>query len=129
MLFHLPIVMLATLSPIAVSDSVPAFDIARECRFEGGSSDIFDRCVRDESDALKQLQTEWPKVADADRSSCVAESTSGGFSSYIELLTCLEMARDLVAGKRRLGDPRANSESRPTQPGQSDQTVGVERDQ
>ena len=43
MLLHLPIAILAALSPIAVSDSVPQFDIVRECRFEGGSSAIFDR--------------------------------------------------------------------------------------
>ena len=34
MLLHLPIVILATLSPIAISDTVPKFDIVKECRFE-----------------------------------------------------------------------------------------------
>jgi len=36
MLLHLPIVILATLSPIHVSDTVPTFDIARE-RTKSGS--------------------------------------------------------------------------------------------
>jgi hypothetical protein len=36
MLLHLPIAILVTLSPITVSDTVPNFDIVRECRFEGG---------------------------------------------------------------------------------------------
>ena len=128
MLLHLPIVILATLSPIAVPDSVPTLDIAKECRLEGGLSEAFDRCVRDETDALKQLQAEWSKVTGVDRSSCVAEAAVGGFASYIELLTCLEMAGDLAAAKHRPGDPRANSESQPTQPGRSGQTVDVTRD-
>ena len=38
MLLHLPIVVLATLSPFAVSDTVPTFDIVKECRYEGGSA-------------------------------------------------------------------------------------------
>src|SRR5712671_111109 len=32
MLLHLPIAILATLSPIPVADTVPTFDITRECR-------------------------------------------------------------------------------------------------
>jgi hypothetical protein len=38
MLLHLPIIVLATLSPVAVSDTVPKLDIVRECRFEGEST-------------------------------------------------------------------------------------------
>ena len=31
MLLHLPIAIMATLAPIPVSDSVPQFDIVKEC--------------------------------------------------------------------------------------------------
>ena len=58
MLLHLPIVIITTLLPVAISDTPPRFDIAKECRFESESSKAFDRCARDESDALKQLETE-----------------------------------------------------------------------
>ena len=68
MLLHLPIVILATLSPIAISDALPRIDIAKECRFESESSKAFDRCSHDEADALQQLQTEWPQFVGADRS-------------------------------------------------------------
>jgi hypothetical protein len=53
MLLHLPIAILATLSPIAVSDTVPRFDVVRECRFEGGSTGVIDRCTQDEAAALQ----------------------------------------------------------------------------
>ena len=49
MLLHLPIVILATLSPVAVSDTVPQFDIARECRSEGGSKAILRKMRRGSS--------------------------------------------------------------------------------
>ena len=95
MLLHLPIAVLTTLSPIAVVDAVPRFDIAKECHFEGGEITIFDRCSRDEAAALEKLQAEWPGFADADRSACFAEATTAGFASYVDLVICLEMARDV----------------------------------
>jgi hypothetical protein len=91
MLLHLPIVILATLSPTAVSDLVPKFDIVRECRDEGGGATDIDQCSRDESSALEQLKTQWTQFGDADKRVCVSESSGGGVASYVELLTCLEM--------------------------------------
>lgn len=110
MLLHLPIAIVATLSPIAVSDTVPKFDIARECRFESDSSNAVDRCSHDEADALQQLQIEWPQFIRADRSVCLGEATIGGFASYVDLLICLEMARDArVADTDTPGSPRVRS--------------------
>jgi hypothetical protein len=115
MLLHLPIVVLAALSPIAVSDGVPRFDIAKECRFESESTKAFDRCSRDEADALLQLETEWPQFVGAERSACFAEATIDGLESYVELLTCLEMARDADSEKTNFRRPPVQSAS-PTPP-------------
>ena len=123
MLLHLPIAILATLSPIAVSSSVPQFDIARECRYEGGSTAIFERCSQDETTALVRLRTEWAQFAGTDQKICMVMTTTGGFASYVELLSCLEMARDVVSGNADPEDPRAKSGSRPTRPDQTDVTV------
>jgi hypothetical protein len=57
-----------------------------------GSIVDFDRCSRDEAIALRQLQQAWTKFAGADKKTCVGETTIGDFASYVELLTCLEMA-------------------------------------
>jgi hypothetical protein len=122
MLLHLPIAILATLSPIPVSNTVPTFDMVRECRFEAGSMVDFDRCSRDEAIALRQLQQAWTKFADADKRTCVGESTIGGFASYVELLTCLEMARDLA---RADDSPRGPTKPQLVQPGRPGSTVGV----
>ncbi|QDW41276.1 hypothetical protein FFI89_031645 [Bradyrhizobium sp. KBS0727] len=59
MLIHLPIVILASLHPIAGANAVPQFDIARECRDEGDTKEMQQRCTDDEAQARKQLQAEW----------------------------------------------------------------------
>ncbi|WP_213736302.1 hypothetical protein [Bradyrhizobium sp. dw_411] len=116
MLLRLPIVILTTLSPVAISDAPPRFDIAKECRFESESSKAFDRCSRDEAEALQQLETEWPQFVGADRSGCVVEATVAGFASYVELLTCLEMSRDVGNGKTNpRGAPGAQSTRPPSE--------------
>ena len=94
MLLHLPIVILAAFSPVAVSDDVPKLDIVRECRFEGGATVEPDRCSNDEDAALRELEKAWAQFAVADKRNCIVAATIGGFASYVELLTCLEMARD-----------------------------------
>ena len=122
MLLHLPIAILVTLSPVAVSDTMPKFDIVKECRFEAGSTAEFNRCSDDESAALRQLETEWAQFVGVDRRQCIATATIGGFASYVELLTCLEMARDLA---RAADSPRGPTKPPPMQPARPGSTVGV----
>ena len=128
MLLHLPIVILAALSPVAVSATVPKFDIAKECRYEGGFTSDIDRCSRDEATALTQLKNEWAQFVVADKSTCVAEATIDGLSSYVELLTCLEIANEVKNEEHRPHDLAAGTESPPPQPGQSRVAVGVGHD-
>ena len=40
---------------------------------------------------FKQLRTEWSQFASTDTKACTVKTTIGGFKSYVELLTCLEM--------------------------------------
>ena len=121
MLLHLPIVIAATLSPVAVSDTVPQFDIVRECRFEGQ----FDRCSQDEGAALRELQNTWAQFAGADKKNCVATTRIGGFESYVELMVCLQMARDLNDENKNSRSPQTTDAARPRAPGA---TVGVGHD-
>jgi len=95
MLLHLPIVILTSLHPTLVADTVPKFDIARECRSEGGSQSMQQTCVNDETQARNQLQTEWTQFGARDKTQCNQETSTDGSPSYVELLTCLEMARDV----------------------------------
>jgi hypothetical protein len=124
LLLHLPIVIMVTLSPVPVSDTVPKFDIARECRFEGGSTVEVDRCSDDEGTALRDLQRDWIQFAGADKKNCTVEATTSGFASYVELLTCLEMARDAAGPNINPNEPHTNSGSLPTQSRETSVTVG-----
>jgi hypothetical protein len=87
MLLHLPIVVLATLSPVTVSDTALTFDIVKECRYEGGSAANVEQCLRDEAAALGQLKTEWAQSVGAEKRCCTVTTQIGGFASYVELLT------------------------------------------
>jgi hypothetical protein len=117
MLLHLPIVILATLSPVAVSDTVPKFDIARECRFEGGSTVDFDRCSQDEAEALEQLKANWAQFTGVDKGTCHSVATVGRLASYVEFLTCLEMAREAKNTNKNPRDPKRTDPMRSVGPG------------
>ena len=95
MLLHLPIIFLTSLQPIPIADAVPKFDIARECRDEGGSPDTQKQCAEDETQARNQLQTEWTQFAPGARTQCIQETSIDGTPSYVVFLTCLEMERDV----------------------------------
>jgi hypothetical protein len=122
MLLHLPIAILAAFSPVAVSDSVPKFDIVRECRFEGGSAVEFDRCSQGEAAALEQLKANWAQFAAVDKSTCLSVATAAGFASYVELLTCLEMAHGANNTDKNPRDLKRTDPMRSVDPGV---TVGV----
>ncbi len=94
MLAHLPIVILASLPFTTVADNVPKFDIARECRAEGGTTAVLEQCAADEAKARDQLQPLWVQFSPQDKAACISETSMGGTPSYVELMICLEMARD-----------------------------------
>jgi hypothetical protein len=94
MLMHLPIVLLASLPLTRVADEVPKFDIAAECRSEGGTDSQQQHCAEDEAESRDELRSGWGQFAAPDKASCTRQSSMDGTGSYTELLTCLEMARD-----------------------------------
>jgi hypothetical protein len=77
----------------------PHFDVRHTCRAEAAESPTTEQsCMKDEQRAQEQLAREWAEFAAADRTTCVSSATDlTGVRSYVELLTCLELARD--AGK------------------------------
>jgi len=90
---------------IQVADSVPTLDVRPVCRGiaqQGGATgrdadtaEEVDNCIKSEQTMRDQIVKDWSTFSASDRTSCVTESKMGGESSYTELLTCLEMARDV----------------------------------
>ena len=90
----LQILFLASQLTSEAPDKVPAFDNAHTCQTEGTSVVAPERCTQDEGKARDQVQDEWSQFAAADKATCTKTTSTDGTPSYVELLTCLEMARD-----------------------------------
>ena len=95
------------LMPVAVADSVPELNIEQVCEgiAQQGGVTFHDpaiaqekkNCLDSEQATRDELVKQWSTFMPADKTSCVNESRMGGESSYTELITCLEMARDVRA--------------------------------
>jgi hypothetical protein len=89
--------------PAAQSDQYPVLDVAPVCHGIASQGELeaglratsFDECVKSEQAVGDELKKVWSTFNSADKRHCTAETTMGGESSYTELVTCLEMARDV----------------------------------
>ena len=107
--YFLPLVTTAMIVPSMSSarlEGIPALDVRPVCRgiasqsadsFGADLKARFEECVKAEQAVHEQLKRDWPNFSAADKRHCVALATTGGESSNTELLTCLEMARDVRA--------------------------------
>ena len=91
-----PIILTAT-QIVLVADSVPKFDVERTCRAAVAVAGLPGRdsasCQREEQDARSKLEKDWSQYSAAQQKECDGLVTTGGAPSYVELLTCLEMAK------------------------------------
>jgi hypothetical protein len=80
----------------SLGDEIPKFDVSRTCRAESANAPTTQQsCVGDERSAHEQMSKQWSQFASSDKASCIqAASDISGVRSYVELLTCLELARD-----------------------------------
>jgi len=95
---------LQLMTPVA-ADGVPNLNVEQVCEgiAQQGGVTFHDpaiaqekkNCMESERDIRSELEKQWSTFTPADRTHCVNESVMGGESSYTELLTCLEMARDV----------------------------------
>jgi hypothetical protein len=114
-------VLLAS-TAVVLADEIPTLDVKPICRgiamqaanpTEKGGPDLsYKECVNSERAVRDELAKIWSTFAAADKGHCVRLATQGGEPSYTELITCLEMARDV----------RALSSSAATAPSTSDMT-------
>jgi hypothetical protein len=94
----LPVLLLSSQFVLA-ADPVPKFDTGPSCRSAGAAVVMATRdtaaCERDEITARATLEKEWSQFTPSDQARCVRLVTLGGGPSYVELLTCLEMAKQV----------------------------------
>ena len=114
--------ILLALTGAARSDEVPNLHVEQLCRSIASQSTdpmmagtypavSFDRCMQAEREDLDQLRGQWAGYTSDEKRHCIAEATMGGSSSYTELITCLEMARDVKELQYSSPTGRATSRS------------------
>ena len=97
------IAMIMPPMPSARSDDIPTLDVHPVCRGIASQSELeaglqrtnFEQCLQSEQAVRDEIKKEWSTFSTADKTHCVALARTGGESSYTELITCMEMARDV----------------------------------
>jgi len=105
----LPVIFAATQLVLTAQD-VPQLNVEPSCRSAADTAirqanRDADACLRDERQARDKLQNEWRSFSSAAQARCLRLSHSGGQPSYVELLTCLEVAK---TSKQLPGEDRLN---------------------
>jgi hypothetical protein len=105
------------LMPVAAGDGVPNLNVEQVCEgiAKQGGVTFHDpaiaqekkNCLDSEQAIRDELVKQWSSFSANDRTHCVNESVMGGDSSYTELITCLEMARDVRAMREQQAAPAA----------------------
>jgi len=90
----------ATLTGLTAANAVdvPMLDVNRTCHpiaAEDGALDT-ERCLKTEREAREQLAREWSGFPAADKTMCTQMARMGGLPSYVQLITCLEMKREVA---------------------------------
>ena len=101
---------------IPVVDSVPTLNVEQVCQGiaqQGGVTFHDPQIAQEKKDCLDseqairdELVKQWGSFNSTDKVSCTNESRMGGDSSYTELLTCLEMARDVRTLRSQSQEPQ-----------------------
>jgi hypothetical protein len=94
-----PSLLLLGTQLVLAADEVPRLDYEATCR---GAQPLtaedrrpFQNCINDQTQARSQLERQWDSFPASAKSRCTQEATLGGSPSYVELLTCLQIAKDV----------------------------------
>src|SRR6185312_10171639 len=93
---------------VLAADRPPKLNIEPSCRAAvavGTIGRTKQACLDDENKARSDLDGRWANFAAADQARCTSMAGRGGRPSYVELLTCLEMAEQTK--KKASSDPSA----------------------
>ena len=80
---------------LLVADRPPTLNVEPSCRAaeRSGLDRTTEVCMRGENDAKATLTDKWGQFSAVQHGRCTTLVTMGGPPSYVELLTCLEMAQ------------------------------------
>ena len=102
-------VLVSTLS--AAADTLPKLNVEPSCRAAARMGDSMDAklqdCMREEHTARAKLENDWTQFSSRSRTLCVSIATQTRMESYVEVLTCLQSARE-AEKLREANDKRGN---------------------
>ena len=85
---------------------IPQLNVVPLCRgiadqgadpLQAGDPNVsFKQCMESENTDKATVQKEWTQFSAANKLHCTSEAKMGGLPSYTDLLTCLEMGRDVA---------------------------------
>ena len=95
--------VLLPLSATAAPGRMPELNVKAICRARDADARLLrsttgqsvDECVHDEEAAKQRLNSLWSNTAAAIRNRCESEAHSLGMTSYLDLVTCIQMADEL----------------------------------
>jgi hypothetical protein len=101
--FIVTCLLLATNS--ASASSPPMLDVVSTCRravplLGGGDNSPYQGCMRDETEAQRELTKSWGTFKPSAQRICAMETRIGGAPSYVELLTCLQLDQQAQVASR-----------------------------
>ncbi len=99
MIVLIPAVILAAQIAMPVANRTPQFNIEPTCKGAANASIAMrserELCLEKEKKARLELDRQWADFPGGDRGRCIQSTSAGGIPSYVELLTCLEIARQV----------------------------------
>ncbi len=100
-----PIALVTLLATPSLAQEPPRFDIEATCRaaprLEPTDPNPYQSCVRDETEARNQLDRQWASFNPGQRAECVRATGVGGSPSFVDVLTCIQMASGMPASMPR----------------------------
>jgi hypothetical protein len=106
---------LALLAGQAWAEGPPELDIDQTCKSAAGTQlglsekESRDGCYRSERAARDELRRRWSEFTLSAKSQCSKQAVAGGYPSYVETVTCLELATGTVPAQTGGGDSAGKS--------------------
>lgn len=103
MVFPFTAIAVAAQFVVAAADGVPNINYEPGCRAAAAAStglgitvdsQTVGACITEEKEARDQLVQQWTQFPPDDRMHCEREAALGQMPSYVELQTCLQIARE-----------------------------------
>jgi hypothetical protein len=99
MLLSLAAMALCSQVTVVLADEVPRYDVAATCHAESQGdpgAGIAATCMAQEQRARETLARQWNQFPAQSKTTCMQTETDvSGVRSYVELLTCLQIAEDV----------------------------------